>query len=120
RRAISGSTAGTSWCGQGEGLLDATRRHRRTGCFHAWNCSRFGSVAPDEVDARERPTSTPQQLGSPPDPPDGQATPRLLEEDNVSDQQPTRREWASRTTPSLQGNEHWWPDQLNLNVLHQK
>jgi catalase-peroxidase len=38
----------------------------------------------------------------------------------VSDQQPTRPEWAARTTPSLQGNEHWWPDQLSLNVLHQK
>ncbi|MFA9445770.1 catalase/peroxidase HPI [Egicoccus sp. AB-alg6-2] len=39
----------------------------------------------------------------------------------MSDQQPARRpEWAARTTPSLQGNEHWWPDQLSLNVLHQK
>ncbi|MEX2504903.1 MAG: peroxidase family protein, partial [Egicoccus sp.] len=38
----------------------------------------------------------------------------------MSDQQSSRREWASRTTPSLQGNEHWWPDQLNLNILHQK
>ncbi|WP_052664889.1 catalase/peroxidase HPI [Nitriliruptor alkaliphilus] len=38
----------------------------------------------------------------------------------MSDQQPTRPEWAARTTPSLQGNEHWWPDQLTLNVLHQK
>jgi catalase-peroxidase len=38
----------------------------------------------------------------------------------VSDDQPTRPEWAARTTPRLQGNEHWWPDQLTLNVLHQK
>ena len=38
----------------------------------------------------------------------------------MSDEQPTRPEWAARTTPRLQGNEHWWPDQLNLNVLHQK
>jgi catalase-peroxidase len=38
----------------------------------------------------------------------------------VSDQQPTRPEWAARTTPRLQGNEHWWPDQLTLNILHQK
>jgi len=38
----------------------------------------------------------------------------------VSDPQSMRREWAARTTPSLQGNEHWWPDQLSLNVLHQK
>jgi catalase-peroxidase len=38
----------------------------------------------------------------------------------VSDEQPTRPEWAARTTPSLQGNEHWWPDQLTLNVLHQR
>lgn len=38
----------------------------------------------------------------------------------MSDQKPKRREWGARTTPSLQGNEHWWPDQLNLNVLHQK
>jgi catalase-peroxidase len=38
----------------------------------------------------------------------------------VSDEQTTRPEWAARTTPRLQGNEHWWPDQLNLNVLHQK
>ncbi|HCR97448.1 MULTISPECIES: catalase/peroxidase HPI [Halomonas] len=38
----------------------------------------------------------------------------------MSDQKPTRQEWGARTTPRLQGNEHWWPDQLNLNVLHQK
>jgi catalase-peroxidase len=38
----------------------------------------------------------------------------------VSDQQTTRPEWASRTTPGLQGNEHWWPDSLTLNILHQK
>ncbi|MBS3939924.1 MAG: catalase/peroxidase HPI [Actinobacteria bacterium] len=38
----------------------------------------------------------------------------------MSDPQSMRREWAARTTPSLQGNEHWWPDQLSLNVLHQK
>ncbi|QOR38567.1 catalase/peroxidase HPI [Billgrantia diversa] len=38
----------------------------------------------------------------------------------MSEQKSTRREWGARTTPSLQGNEHWWPDQLNLNVLHQK
>ena len=38
----------------------------------------------------------------------------------MSDQQPTRPEWGARTTPRLQGNEHWWPDQLTLNVLHQK
>jgi catalase-peroxidase len=38
----------------------------------------------------------------------------------VSDQQPTRQEWAARTTPRLQGNEHWFPDQLSLNILHQK
>ncbi len=38
----------------------------------------------------------------------------------MSDEQPTRPEWAARTTPRLQGNEHWWPDQLTLNVLHQK
>jgi catalase-peroxidase len=50
----------------------------------------------------------------------GHATPRPFEEDIVSDQQPTRPEWAARTTPRLQGNEHWWPDQLSLNVLHQK
>jgi catalase-peroxidase len=43
-----------------------------------------------------------------------------LEEDTVSDEQTTRPEWGARTTPSLQGNEHWWPDQLTLNVLHQK
>ncbi|WP_104204083.1 catalase/peroxidase HPI [Billgrantia saliphila] len=38
----------------------------------------------------------------------------------MSEQKPTRPEWAARTTPRLQGNEHWWPDQLTLNVLHQK
>jgi catalase-peroxidase len=38
----------------------------------------------------------------------------------VSEEQTTRPEWGARTTPSLQGNEHWWPDQLTLNVLHQK
>jgi catalase-peroxidase len=38
----------------------------------------------------------------------------------VSDEQTTRPEWSGRTTPGLQGNEHWWPDQLTLNVLHQK
>ncbi|NIC06563.1 catalase/peroxidase HPI [Billgrantia bachuensis] len=38
----------------------------------------------------------------------------------MSEQKSTRREWGARTTPRLQGNEHWWPDQLNLNVLHQK
>ncbi|MFA9431148.1 catalase/peroxidase HPI [Egicoccus sp. AB-alg2] len=38
----------------------------------------------------------------------------------MSDQQASRREWSARTTPSLQGNEHWWPDQLSLNILHQK
>jgi catalase-peroxidase len=38
----------------------------------------------------------------------------------VSDQAPQRREWAARTTPQLQGNEHWWPDQLNINILRQK
>ncbi|MGR4068642.1 catalase/peroxidase HPI [Billgrantia sp. C5P2] len=38
----------------------------------------------------------------------------------MSEQKSKRREWGARTTPSLQGNEHWWPDQLNLNVLHQK
>ncbi|MGQ4877227.1 catalase/peroxidase HPI [Billgrantia sp. LNSP4103-1] len=38
----------------------------------------------------------------------------------MTDQKPTRPEWAARTTPRLQGNEHWWPDQLTLNVLHQK
>ncbi|GGI08661.1 catalase/peroxidase HPI [Egicoccus halophilus] len=38
----------------------------------------------------------------------------------MSDQSTTRPEWAARTTPSLQGNEHWWPDQLSLNILHQK
>jgi catalase-peroxidase len=51
---------------------------------------------------------------------EGHATPGPFEEDIVSDQQPTRPEWAARTTPKLQGNEHWWPDQLTLNVLHQK
>ncbi|MEA3588504.1 catalase/peroxidase HPI [Pseudidiomarina sp. 1APP75-27a] len=38
----------------------------------------------------------------------------------MSDQEPKRQEWGARTTPRLQGNEHWWPDQLNLNILHQK
>ncbi|SFU73863.1 catalase/peroxidase HPI [Halomonas korlensis] len=38
----------------------------------------------------------------------------------MSDQKSTRPEWGARTTPRLQGNEHWWPDQLTLNVLHQK
>ena len=38
----------------------------------------------------------------------------------MSEQKSTRWEWEARTTPSLQGNEHWWPDQLNLNVQHQK
>ena len=38
----------------------------------------------------------------------------------MTDQKPTRPEWGARTTPRLQGNEHWWPDQLSLNVLHQK
>ncbi|SJN15043.1 Catalase / Peroxidase [Halomonas citrativorans] len=27
---------------------------------------------------------------------------------------------GARTTPRLQDNEHWWPDQFNLSVLHQK
>ncbi len=40
--------------------------------------------------------------------------------DIVSDSSTTRPEWGSRTTPQWQGNEHWWPDQLNLNILHQK
>ncbi|MFW5933326.1 MAG: peroxidase family protein, partial [Actinomycetota bacterium] len=30
-----------------------------------------------------------------------------------------RPEVGSRTSPSLRGNQHWWPDQLNLNILHQ-
>ncbi|MCG7598242.1 catalase/peroxidase HPI [Halomonas sp. McH1-25] len=38
----------------------------------------------------------------------------------MSDQKPKRPEWAARTTPRLQGNEHWWPDQLTLHILHQK
>jgi catalase-peroxidase len=38
----------------------------------------------------------------------------------VSDEQTTRPELGARTTPSQRGNEHWWPDQLNLNILHQK
>jgi catalase-peroxidase len=38
----------------------------------------------------------------------------------VSDEETTRPVLGARTTPSQQGNEHWWPDQLNLNILHQK
>ncbi|MFC0446108.1 catalase/peroxidase HPI [Pseudidiomarina halophila] len=38
----------------------------------------------------------------------------------MSEQKPKRQEWGARTTPRLQGNEHWWPDQLNLNILRQK
>ncbi len=38
----------------------------------------------------------------------------------MSDEQTTRPEWGARTTSRLQGNEHWWPDQLNLKVLHQR
>jgi catalase-peroxidase len=38
----------------------------------------------------------------------------------VSEEQTARPEWAARTTPRLQGNEHWFPDQLSLNILHQK
>ncbi len=38
----------------------------------------------------------------------------------MSEEQTTHREWGARTTPSLQGNEHWWPDQLNLRILHQR
>ncbi len=38
----------------------------------------------------------------------------------MSEDQTTRREWGARTTPRLQGNEHWWPDQLNLRILHQR
>jgi catalase-peroxidase len=30
-----------------------------------------------------------------------------------------RPEWGGRTSPQSQGNEHWWPDSLNLNILHQ-
>jgi catalase-peroxidase len=30
-----------------------------------------------------------------------------------------RPEWGSRTSPQSQGNEHWWPESLNLNILHQ-
>jgi catalase-peroxidase len=42
------------------------------------------------------------------------------EETDVSDDKPVRQEWAARTTPRLQGNEHWWPDQLTLNILQQR
>ncbi|KFZ30825.1 hydroperoxidase [Pseudidiomarina salinarum] len=38
----------------------------------------------------------------------------------MSEIKPKRPEWGARTTPRLQGNEHWWPDQLTLNILHQK
>ena len=38
----------------------------------------------------------------------------------MSDPSTPKPEYGARTTPSLQGNEHWWPDQLNLNILHQK
>ena len=38
----------------------------------------------------------------------------------MSDSSSTKPEYGARTTPSLQGNEHWWPDQLNLRILHQK
>ncbi|RUO63102.1 catalase/peroxidase HPI [Pseudidiomarina insulisalsae] len=38
----------------------------------------------------------------------------------MSDPKPKRQEWGARTTHRLQGNEHWWPDQLNLSILRQK
>jgi len=50
----------------------------------------------------------------------GNATPDPSEEGTVSEQAPSRPEWAARTTPRLQGNEHWWPDQLTLNILQQR
>ncbi len=43
-----------------------------------------------------------------------------LEENTVSDQQALRPDLGVRTTPGLRGNADWWPEQLNLNVLHQK
>ena len=29
-------------------------------------------------------------------------------------------EWGGRTSPDARGNQHWWPDQLQLNILQQK
>ncbi len=37
-----------------------------------------------------------------------------------SDSPMRKSEWGSRTAAQFRGNEHWWPDQLNLNILHQK
>jgi catalase-peroxidase len=45
--------------------------------------------------------------------------PRPFEENTVSDEKTTRPPLGARTAPSQQGNEHWWPDQLNLQMLHQ-
>ncbi len=30
-----------------------------------------------------------------------------------------RPAWGARTSPDARGNDHWWPDQLNLRILHQ-
>ena len=38
----------------------------------------------------------------------------------MSEQQGTRFEWGIRTSHDIRGNQDWWPDQLNLSVLHQK
>ncbi|MCC5947328.1 MAG: catalase/peroxidase HPI [Nitriliruptoraceae bacterium] len=38
----------------------------------------------------------------------------------MSDDQTLRPDYGARTTPGLRGNADWWPEQLNLNVLHQK
>ncbi len=37
----------------------------------------------------------------------------------MSESPTTRPDYGGRTTPETRGNQHWWPDQLNLNVLHQ-
>lgn len=37
----------------------------------------------------------------------------------MTDSPTNRPEWGARTTPEARGNEHWWPNQLNLNILHQ-
>ena len=37
----------------------------------------------------------------------------------MSDSPTTRPEWGNRTSHQSRGNQDWWPDALNLNVLHQ-
>ena len=38
----------------------------------------------------------------------------------VSESLTSNPEWGGRTSPQSRGNVHWWPDSLNLNILHQK